>query len=109
MPSLSIHFWNVLRRSFVAVECIAISFSIREETWLSRLCAEILSTAKMEARSVFVNNQGCISIAKTDSVHSRTKQIEVKFQYEKGKLKDKTIVLEYIPTTNMTANIFNKN
>lgn len=55
-----------------------------------------------------VNNQGCHSIVQNYLLSDSTKNIEVKFNLVKDKVRDKYIGLHYFPTGDMGADVLTK-
>ena len=62
----------------------------------------------MNATVSFGDNQGAMELAYKEILNERTKHIEVKFCFSKEKVQDGTVVFNYIPTADMTADIMTK-
>ena len=55
------------------------------------------------------DNQSAICMATNPVFHARTKHVDLKYHFVRDHVEKKTIVLEYCPTENMTADILTKN
>ena len=58
--------------------------------------------------TLFVCNEGVIKLAWNPVFHERTKHVDVHCHYIRQLVEDKTIDLQYVPTTNQTADILTK-
>jgi hypothetical protein len=54
------------------------------------------------------DNQGCISLGKNPTHHSRSKHIEVQHHYIREKIEDGIVSVEYCPTQEMVADVLTK-
>ena len=57
---------------------------------------------------IYEDNQGCIALARNPVFHSRTKHIDIKFQFLREKIEEGVMKLEYKPTNEMVADGFRK-
>ncbi|KAF1318440.1 Gag-pol polyprotein, partial [Globisporangium splendens] len=62
----------------------------------------------VERHSVFEDNQGSIALAKNPEFHKRTKHIDIRYHFVRGKVEDDQVVLEYCPTEDMLADMMTK-
>ena len=97
----------IVVQSTVEAEFVALSFAVREAIWLRQLCFDT-DVSIGEAVTIGVDNQGCIAISEQDRLSERSKHIDLKFHFVKDHVKEGTIVLEYIPTDLMAADILTK-
>jgi hypothetical protein len=58
--------------------------------------------------TLLMDNQSAIAIAKNPAFHERTKHIEVRYHFLKMMVEDGKIKLEYVPTTEQTADAMTK-
>ena len=55
-----------------------------------------------------IDNKSAITFASEPMVQQRSRHVDIKYHYLRDKLDDKTVVLDFIPTGDMTADIFTK-
>ena len=60
------------------------------------------------ATTILEDNQSCIKMCKNPVMQKRTKHIDVKYHFIRERVEDKTIKLEFCPTSDMTADILTK-
>ena len=104
--------WNSKRQqttatSTVEAEYMATSYATKEAIWLRQLMADVGCT-QGEATTIMCDNQGCISLAKNPTHHSRTKHIDVQYHFIREKLELGVIRLDYCPTEHMVADVLTK-
>jgi hypothetical protein len=58
--------------------------------------------------TIYGDNQGALAIANNPQYHKRTKHFDIKNHFIREKIRDKSIVTEYCPTQEMTADMFTK-
>ncbi len=70
-----------------------------KETMYSRGLLEDLGCEQVGPTSVYSDNQSCIELCKHDSVHhSRSKHIDVRFDFVRDEIKGRTITVLYVQT-----------
>ena len=57
---------------------------------------------------LYGDNRGPISLTKNPENHQRTKHIDVQYHFARARVESHEIAVEYIPTADMTADIFTK-
>jgi len=78
----------------------------QEAKWIRKILED--THKPQEYAILFSENQGAIKLASNPVFHSRTKHIDVHYNYIREAVKYKEIALEYIPTAEMTADIMTK-
>lgn len=61
-----------------------------------------------EAMPIICDNTSAINISKNPVMHSKNKDIAIWYDLLKGKVVQKEVRLEYVPTKEQIANIFSK-
>ena len=88
-------------------EYYALTNTIKEALWLTLF----LSLTKLPSPNpfpIFCDNQSTCTIANTDAISSRTKHIDVRHHFIRQHLNDGTFSTVWVPTSDMTADIFTK-
>jgi len=57
---------------------------------------------------IYEDNQGSIALAKNPEFHKRTKHIDIRYHFVREKVEDGQVVLQYVSTTDMLADIMTK-
>ncbi|GAA5904679.1 hypothetical protein JCM5296_003624 [Sporobolomyces johnsonii] len=104
--------WNSRRQRSVAIssteaEYVALSEAAREAVWLRQLLTDLGYTASSPTQ-IRGDNTGSLILASHPSSHSRTKHIGVHYHYTRERVEDEEIVLEWVPTGAMAADLFTK-
>ena len=104
--------WRSMKQSIVScssaeAEFKALAHGICEGIWLKRILYE-LGMPISRSLKVFCDNQSAISIAKNPVHHDRTKHMQIDRHLIKEKIESNTISLQYIPTSQQTADILTK-
>lgn len=85
------------------------SYAAREAVWLRILVRECFSTnIDLRATVLFGDKEGAMNLAYIDVVNDTSKQIAVKYFFSKEKVKDGTVVFNYIPISHNASDIFTK-
>ena len=113
--------WSSRKQTIVAAssceaEYISLSTASKEAIWLRRLVCDILRTApaaaltikSKESTSLRSDNQGAIALAHNESINRRNKHIDIAYHFVRDAVKREEVRLEYVPTTNMVADILTK-
>jgi hypothetical protein len=77
--------WNCKRQPTIALstteaEYMATSQCTKEAIWLRKLMADV-GLVQVGATTIMCDNQGCISLAKNPTHHSRTKHIDIQHHF----------------------------
>jgi hypothetical protein len=104
--------WSLKKQTSVALssteaEYITGAHAAKELIWLRQLLTR-LDLATNTPTTLLMDNQSAIAIAKNPAFHERTMHIEVHYHFLKKMVKDKKIKLEYVPTTEQTADAMTK-
>ena len=87
---------------------MALSEATQEAVWLKAFLRELGEMADDEAVKIYEDNQGSIALAKNPEFHKRTKHIDIRYHFVREKVEDGQVVLEYISTKDMLADIMTK-
>ena len=106
--------WKSKKQAVVALssteaEYIGTSEATREAIWLQHLLLEITeSNHPTYLQLLFVDNQGAIKPGENPRFHERTKHIDIKYHFDQQAYENGPITVQYISTSNMTADIMTK-
>ena len=93
--------------STIEAEYMVTSYCIKETIWLWQLLVDVEYVQK-RLTSIMCNNQGCITLAKNPTHHSRSKHIDVQHHFIRVKLKNQDICLKYCHMGDMIADVLTK-
>ena len=74
---------SLTAQSTVESEYISLSFAVREAMWLRKVANEMRIGDLKSPTLLHVDNQGCMSMAKSGGMSEKTKHIDVKFHFIK--------------------------
>lgn len=108
----SIISWGSERQKLVALsttesEYMAASHAVKELVWLKRLLDE-LTPVNMDAPTFYLDNQSAIRFVKNPEYHKRTKHIDVRYHFIRGKYEDRMFDLKYVETNEQLADVMTK-
>ena len=86
---------------------MAVNHATKEAIWLQGLLRE-LGRDKDNPIPIYVDNQGCIALAKNPQHHQKTKHIDIQYHFIREKVEEQQVELIYCPTEDMIADIFTK-
>ena len=86
----------------------ALSEAMQEAVWLKLFLRELGEMESDEAIKIYEDNQGSIALAKNQEFHKRTKHIDIRYHFVREKVEDGQVVLQYISTTDMLADLMTK-
>jgi hypothetical protein len=98
---------RIVSTSSTESEYYALTNAIKEAIWL-KLFLTLTTLPTPHPFPIFCDNQSTCIIAKTDTVSSRTKHIDVRHHFIRHHIADGSFSTIWIPTTDMTADIFTK-
>ena len=88
-------------------EYYALSNTIKEGIWI-KLFLSLTSLPAPNPFPIFCDNQSTCTIANTDVISSRTKHIDVRHHFIRQLLNNGSFSTIWLPTNDMTADIFTK-
>ena len=97
---------NVVVLSTTKVEYVSPTEAGKEMIWLQRFMEEL--GKKQENSRLYNDNQSSIHLAKNSAFHSRTKHIQLKYQFIRYVLEDELLKLEKIHTSQNPADMLTK-
>ena len=113
--------WSSRKQTIVAAssceaEYISLSTASKEAIWLRRLANDVLRCAPTQGikkkskdpTPLKSDNQGAIALAQNESINRRNKHIDIAYHFVRDAVKRGEVVLEYVPTTAMVADVFTK-
>ncbi|KAG3097372.1 Retrovirus-related Pol polyprotein from transposon TNT 1-94 [Phytophthora idaei] len=105
--------WRSKKQRTVALssteaEYMALSEATQEAVWLKVFLCELGEMASDEAIKIYEDNQGSIALAKNPEFHKRTKHIDIRYHFVREKVEDSQVVLQYVSTIDMLADIMTK-
>ena len=98
---------RIVSTSSTESEYYALTNAFKEAIWL-QLFLTLTKLPTPRPFTIFCNNQSTCIIAKSDTVSSRTKHIDVRHHFIRQHISNSTFSTIWIPTTDMTADIFTK-
>ncbi|KAK4700421.1 hypothetical protein P7C70_g5826, partial [Phenoliferia sp. Uapishka_3] len=93
--------------STTEAEYMGLSACAMEVVWLRALFSE-LGFCQPAATLIRGDNMGSISLAKHPTAHQRTKHIAIHYHFTRDKVTTKEVVLQWIPTADMVADVMTK-
>ena len=98
---------KVIASSSTEAEYYSLSYALREGLWI-RLFLTSLQLPVPTPFPLLCDNQSAIKLANSDTSSSRSKHIDVWYHFIREKIEDGTFITSWIPTADMTADIFTK-
>ena len=104
--------WSAKRQEIISLsttesEYIASTYAAKEALWLRQIILQLFGT-KLDATTLFSDNQSAIALTKEHQYHARTKHIDVRFHFIRWIIEDGKLRLIYCPTEEMVADILTK-
>ena len=98
---------NLVATSSCEAEYIALHEATCEALFLRQIYAEF-TNSPTQSVPIFVDNQGCICLAKHPSYHKKTRHIDIKFHSIRKYVSNKSISVIYVNTKDNIADICTK-
>ena len=86
---------------------MAASDAAKEAVWWRSFLAD-LELGSSGATTIFSDNQGSIKLSKNPESHRRTKHIDVRYHYIRERVNEGTLLLDYVSTKEMAADVLTK-
>jgi hypothetical protein len=102
----SAHSTRVLTSSTEA-ECHALVHAVKENTWQKEFVQELGLFDSLPATTIF-HNQSTIRLTENASQHKRSKHFGIEFDAAREYIKSGEVIIKYIPTGDMHADILTK-
>ena len=97
---------NVVAMSSMESEFIALCEAAKEALFLRKLLTE--SSGISPPVLIYEDNQSAIALAKSESLHQRSKHMDIRFNFLKDLVQNDQILIKFMPTEEMTADILTK-
>jgi len=109
---LSLVAWSAIKQCITALssteaEYMALSHALKEALWL-RLLLLILKMPLPRPFPLLCDNQSTLNIANSLSITSHSKHIDIRYYFIHEHLLSGSFATTWVPTTDMTADIFTK-
>jgi len=99
----------IITLSSTEAEYVALTHAAKDILWIHKLLKELSFLHSLSLpTTLYCDNQGAITLSKDAKFHGRTKHIDVHFHFIRQTVTSGDIELTYIPTAQMTADIFTK-
>ena len=92
--------------STTEAEYMATTHASKEAVWLQRLCSSM--GLVQQAIRIYYDSQSENFLAKNPSYHSKTKHIDVQYQFMRDMFEDKRVLLVKVDTLNFVADALKK-
>jgi hypothetical protein len=97
----------IVSLSSTEAEYVALTHAAKEAIWLRALVSEVLHPLP-DPTPIFCDNNGVKALAKDDTFHARTKQIDIRYHFIRERVHSRAITIIRTPTKEMVADIFTK-
>jgi len=104
--------WSAKRQEIVSLsttesEYVAATHAAKEALWLRSLIQQLFNS-KLNATTLFCDNQSAIKLSKDHQYHARTKHIDIRYHFIRWIIEQGSIKLIYCPTEDMLADALTK-
>jgi len=104
--------WAAKRQEIVSLsttesEYVAVTHASKEALWLRSLISQLFDI-KLEATTLFSDNQSAIALTQDHQYHPRTKHIDIRFHFIRWIVENGSLRLIYCPTEDMLADTLTK-
>jgi len=95
--------------SSIEAEYMALTQAVNESIWLQAVLQDLRAGKhQTEIKTVNIDNQGAIALARNPQFHALTKHIDIQYHFVGEHVEKQAIVHTYCATGEMTADIFTK-
>ena len=94
--------------STMEAEYIALAEAAKEAQWLRKLELELFPKKILTPTTIYEDNQSTIKLSNNPLHTNRSKHIDIRYHKIQELVADKTIIVKYLPGTEMTADIMTK-
>ncbi|OWZ18480.1 RxLR effector protein [Phytophthora megakarya] len=94
--------------SSMEAKYMTLSEATQEAVWVKVFLCKLGEMGSDEAVQIYEHNQGSIALAKNPEFHKRTKHIDIHYHFVREKVEDGQVMLEYISTLDMLADLMTK-
>jgi hypothetical protein len=98
---------TTVAHSSTEAEYMAASDAAKEAVWWRSFLAD-LELGSSGATTILSDNQGSIKLSKNPESHRRTKHIDVRYHYIRERVNEGTLLLDYVSTKEMAADVLTK-
>jgi len=104
--------WSAKHQEIVSLsttesEYVAATHAAKEVLWLRSLIQQLFNS-KLNATTLFCDNQSAIELSKDHQYHARTKHIDIRYHFIRWIIEQGSIKLIYCPTEDMLADALTK-
>ena len=106
--------WSTKKQATVALstaeaEYMAIAAGVQESLYIKQLLCELLGPSSIpESCKIYTDNQSALCISKNDTNHQRAKHIDIKHHFIRDRVKDGSMNISWVPTSQQMADILTK-
>ena len=96
--------------STMEAEYMALTEATKELIWIRKLLAELgyFNNTDSKSTELYSDSQSAIALSKNPVSHARAKHIDIRHHFIREAIQDKIIWVQYIPTSEMTADSLTK-
>lgn len=98
---------KAVAKSSAEAEYLAVSAAVSECIWLRMLLSE-LGFIQAKATEIYEDNQACIAMSQNPAHHQRAKHIDIHYHFVKDHCAKGNVILVYLPTNDMVADMLTK-
>lgn len=100
---------TIVATSSCEAEYVAMSMACKEAVWMRRLLSDIpTNTDLSNGIQVLADSQSAMKLATNESINRRNKHIDITFHYVRDVTSKGEVILGYVPTSDMVADMLNK-
>ncbi len=99
---------TITTTSSTEAEYVGIYEIVKEIVWFRSLLATLGIQVRKRPTVIFHDNSSAIQIAQGRGDHHKQKHINVKYHYTREQVANKVIKLEFVPSTQMVADLLTK-